>query len=901
MSRHLFLRWILVLFALVTLFPTSARAVDYPGPAPGTATASLVADRIDVANDILKISWGVPEQGLRGTTAEDRQTNHTWQLKGDLFQVVLKDGTTYASSSMKRIGDVRVEPIEAQPQAIRLADQSRGIQVQVELESADGRLRATWQARLHDGANYVRQHLTLHATDKPLPIERVIWIEARVGGAENQGYLDGSVVTVGWFFLGCEDPMAGNRVVAPPMEEVMAGRITRSELICNTELTSDTPMSLSFVIGVTPARQLRRGFLYYVEHERAHPYRPFLHYNSWYDIAWQPFALNETNCLEAIDLFGERFIKRHNVVMDSLVFDDGWDNPETLWQFHSGFPQGFTPLTEACTRHGTRLGVWLSPFGGYGEPREKRLALGRKQGFEINEAGLSLGGPKYYEAFRQACVNMIRQYQVNYFKFDGIAEGMRAGGAGAYWRDVQNMQRLMRELRQEDPQLYINLTTGSWPSPYWLRYADSLWRQGGDMGLAGVGTNQQQWLTYRDQQTYENIVSRSPLYPLNALMTQGVAYSRQGMAGDATFTADGFRDDVHAFFGSGTSLQELYIQPDKLTDVDWQVLAEAAKWARANADVLVDTHWIGGDPAESEVYGYASWSPRKGTIMLRNPDEQPRTFALDVGGAFELPDGAPRDYVLTSPWAADAEQAAIQVTAGRPFNVNLKPFEVVVYDAMPDEHPPTAASQEGFEPLFPQDGIPEGWVVRQWSDLNAPADAGVVWKVVNGVLHGSEPRGTWLVSEKEYGDFILQFEFKLGPRGNSGCAMRAPLAGDPAFDGLELQMADFRYNPEAKDSELTGGIYRAIAPTRQVFKPTEWNTYVIELVGTKLKVQLNGELIQDVDLSQFDQTVKRHDDTDAPPIKDRPRRGHLGFQELSRDGDHVQIRNARIKVLDSTK
>jgi hypothetical protein len=184
--------------------------------------------------------------------------------------------------------------------------------------------------------------------------------------------------------------------------------------------------------------------------------------------------------------------------------------------------------------------------------------------------------------------------------------------------------------------------------------------------------------------------------------------------------------------------------------------------------------------------------------------------------------------------------------------------------------------------------------VRQWSDLNAPADAGVVWKVVNGVLHGSEPRGTWLVSEKEYGDFILQFEFKLGPRGNSGCAMRAPLAGDPAFDGLELQMADFRYNPEAKDSELTGGIYRAIAPTRQVYKPTEWNTYVIELVGTKLKVQLNGELIQDVDLSQFDQTVKRHDDTDAPPIKDRPRRGHLGFQELSRDGDHVQIRNARI-------
>ena len=305
------------------------------------------------------------------------------------------------------------------------------------------------------------------------------------------------------------------------------------------------------------------------------------------------------------------------------MFDDGWDNPRTLWQFHEGFPRGFTPLADLCREYDTRLGVWLSPFGGYGEPREKRLAFGREQGFETNPTGFSLAGPKYYEAFRQACVGMIRNYAVNYFKFDGIAQGMYAQGAGEYIRDTEAMRRLMQELRLEDPQLFINLTTGSWPSPFWLRYADSLWRQGGDMGLAGVGTKQQQWLTYRDQETYRNIVCRAPLYPLNSLMTQGVAYSRQGSAGDPTFTSEGFRDDVRAFFGSGTGLQELYIQPSKLTDADWSVLAEAAKWSRANADVLVDTHWIGGDPSKLEVYGFASWSPRKGIVMLRNPDEQP--------------------------------------------------------------------------------------------------------------------------------------------------------------------------------------------------------------------------------------------------------------------------------------
>jgi SAM-dependent methyltransferase len=213
------------------------------------------------------------------------------------------------------------------------------------------------------------------------------------------------------------------------------------------------------------------------------------------------------------------------------------------------------------------------------------------------------------------------------------------------------------------------------------------------------------------------------------------------------------------------------------------------------------------------------------------------------------------------------------------------------------EEADTGADQDGFLALFPKDGEPEGWLVRTWNDLSQPAEEGVKWIVRDGILHGSLQRGTWLVSEREYDDFVLKFEFKLGERGNSGCAIRAPMHGDPAFDGMELQMADFRYNTEAKDSELTGGIYRAIAPKEQVYKPTEWNQYDITLRGSRLQVRLNGVEIHDLDLDQQDQVVKRHDGTDAPAVKDRPRRGHIGFQELSRNGSHVQIRNAKIRVL----
>jgi hypothetical protein len=203
-----------------------------------------------------------------------------------------------------------------------------------------------------------------------------------------------------------------------------------------------------------------------------------------------------------------------------------------------------------------------------------------------------------------------------------------------------------------------------------------------------------------------------------------------------------------------------------------------------------------------------------------------------------------------------------------------------------------------WEPLFPNDGVPPDWTVHAWADLRNPGPTGTVWRVEQGVLIGGEPRGSWLMSEREYGDFELAYEFKLGERGNSGCALRSPLAGDPAFDALEFQMADLRYNPQATTNELTGALYRAVAPGEQVYRPTEWNDGLITCRGSHVIAVLNGVRILDVNLDAQIRPTKRHDGTDAPPLRDRPRRGHIGFQELSRGGSHVEIRNARIRVFD---
>jgi hypothetical protein len=218
-------------------------------------------------------------------------------------------------------------------------------------------------------------------------------------------------------------------------------------------------------------------------------------------------------------------------------------------------------------------------------------------------------------------------------------------------------------------------------------------------------------------------------------------------------------------------------------------------------------------------------------------------------------------------------------------------------------HPARAAeptkNAHGYVNLFPSDGIPAGWRVTEWNDISKPAKEGVNWKVEDGVLHGSEPRGTWLVSEKTYGDFVLEFEFKLGERGNSGVGIRVPEAGDPAFDGLEIQMCDERYNnpPDTAD-KLTGSLYWAVAPKKQVYKPLEWNKYQITIKGPQLKVVLNDEVIQDVNLDEHKKPLVQHGGRPATSLSERPRKGSISFQELSRGGAHVMIRNARIKVLD---
>jgi len=670
--NHIVCRTIFVCLILAAGAHARAR-LAFPGPAPGQAQVSVQDDEVVLGNEVITCKWSVSGNHLRPVSVTDKLSGCAVDLRGsECFRLVGADGRTRKASGFRLLRRPKIEKVAGNPKAHRLAQRYDGRRIHATLVWPDKEITVEWSAVLRDGSNYVRQCILPKTGEGEVAWREIVLVELPAPPARPAGTVDGSPVAIGNLFFAFEHPLS-------KIDRSRSDGVLRCSLPRSGAPTPGAAQAYSSVVGVAPPGQLRRAFLYYVERQRAQPYRPFLHYNSWYDIGYGAEKILEPDALKVIERFGTELIEKRGAAMDSFVPDDGWDDPTSLWRFHEGFPNGFTSLQRAAERYDSALGVWLSPWGGYGQAKQERMKYGRQQGFETNQTGFSLAGPRYYQRFRDVCVGMVRDYDLNYFKFDGIGSGgVPSGVPPEFAGDVEALLRLIGELRAARADLFVNVTTGTWPSPYWLWYGDSTWRSGRDWGTCGWGSKRQQQVTYRDNQTYHNVVQRAPLYPINSLMTQGVMFAHHGLPKER----DGLVADIRAFFASGTNCQELYITPSLLDAPAWDALAEAARWSRENADVLVDTHWVGGDPEKGEVYGWASWSPRKAILALRNPKDTPGAIALDVGKALELPQGAARSYTLRSPWKADEAKPSISLSQGEKHTFELQPFEVLVFDAM---------------------------------------------------------------------------------------------------------------------------------------------------------------------------------------------------------------------------
>jgi hypothetical protein len=635
---------------------------------PGRAVAPKSQAEVWLENDAMK--FGVIDGTIK---VQNKWTGAVQELGIRAVRLTLKGGKvlTIPFGSRKVVQRLLVNRV-----ATRQVERRAGVAIVVPFRDQATKLAGYWRLLLRDDSNYGRIEIGLLPEGNAVNVAQVEAIRFKSEDARVFGKTPGSPVVSGDFFFGLEHPMSESKVengtVTCSMKRLLPLRPRKTVVY-------------SAVIGVSSKGQTRRAFCAYVESERARPYWPFLHYNSWYDIGYfTPYSA--ADCLDRIAKFGSELSDKRGVKLDSFLFDDGWDDYNSVWKFHSGFPEGFLPLKEAALKYQAGPGVWLSPWGGYGDPRKKRLAFGKSVGMEVDSQGYALSGPKYYKRFHDVTMDFVTRQGINHFKLDGTGSPDKSTPGSLFDSDFDAAISLIADLRTASPGVFINLTTGTWPSPFWLKHADSIWRGGSDHSFAGVGTDRQQWMTYRDSDTYHGVVERGPLYPLNSLMLHGIIYAKHANKLN-TDPGNDFRDDVRTYFGSGTQLQEMYISPELLTPQNWDDLAEAAKWARVNGEVLRDTHWVGGDPAKLEIYGWASWSAKKSILVLRNPSNKQQAFSVDVAAILELPAGFAKAYAGTSPWKSDAGQPPTKFPVGGSVVVDLKPFEVRTLDL-------TAVSQQ---------------------------------------------------------------------------------------------------------------------------------------------------------------------------------------------------------------
>jgi hypothetical protein len=194
------------------------------------------------------------------------------------------------------------------------------------------------------------------------------------------------------------------------------------------------------------------------------------------------------------------------------------------------------------------------------------------------------------------------------------------------------------------------------------------------------------------------------------------------------------------------------------------------------------------------------------------------------------------------------------------------------------------SDEKGFIALFDGKSL-NGWRLAHGH--------GPGYVVKDGVLVCPAEGGGNLFTEKEYSNFVFRFEFKTEPGGNNGVGIRAPLEGDAAYVGMEIQILDDgheKYKGKIKSEQHHGSIYDVIPARTGFLKPAgEWNEEEIMARGSHIRVTLNGVIILDADLNNVreEAALKKH-----PGLKNKS--GRIGFLG---HGSLVEFRNIRIKAL----
>lgn len=587
----------------------------------------------------------------------NRLANVDMPVGGEEFVLYLPDDVTIAASEFRRVDKSVRRDGRIQRFSLRLSHPQRPIDAEV-LYTVD------------DGDWFMRKAVTLRTRREPFLLRDIDVDSLTIAdGVTDLGGRGQPVYLADSFFLGLEYPAGFNLLEN--------GRIALRHYP-GKQITPAGWTSKSAVFGIGERNGVAEAFMRYVERIRIPP-RSFLLYNSWYDLRKSEMTIERlTETYEAI----RQGLAPYGVTLAAFVPDDGWQNPKSIWEPDLTFlPQGYTPLANAVEKGGACLGLWM-PFMG----TKLDISWGKEHGYEVatGEKYYCLTAPKYNRRLREVVKRHMRDWRVGYFKHDFNMFNCREPGHGhlpearyGFEANVDaeiEMLQYERELRSD---VYLNVTSCMWLSPWWLPYADAIWMGCSDFGRIKTvpATEPRDWaITYRDHHLWRRFRKERAQFPMSAVMTHGVIYGRRLLLGGKNEPLDKWSDNVVWFFLRGMQMKELYITPSLLSDAQWDILGRACRWAANNAEILRTAQLILGDPGAGEVYGFSSQAGGVAFFGFRNPSVEPQVAEI---AARELIGDTSATLHQIYPFRAEAGT----LTPDGAFRQTLGPNEIRIYRA----------------------------------------------------------------------------------------------------------------------------------------------------------------------------------------------------------------------------
>ena len=563
------------------------------------------------------------------------------------------------------------------------------------------RLRLAYQ--LGAEAFYVRRSLSV--CDSEFGHHFLRWFWTRRGAVSGIGSVlkkggfgqpAAALLDGGGVFFGVEYPAAENHL------EIREGR---AEILCGQEygrlIGADRLASDWVVEGLTPNAFVKYWFFRYLDQVRVAPLRPFSLYNTWYDLrspeypGWSPDkVMSEGTALRMVDILRRSMIEKHGIKLDAFVLDDGWDVYESDWALRpEQWPRGLKPLADELKKTGTALGLWLGPTGGYSF-RLKRVNWMRDHGYEVvgrtkDTAMLCLAGKNYGALLKKRVTDFAANDGVGYYKWDGLqfscSEPDHGHPLDIYSRRavMESLADMCRAVRRVNPAIFLNITSGTWLSPWWVRFADTIWMQGMDYGFADVPSLSRRdgAITYRDFILYDDFRRQDFWFPISNLMTHGIIKGKHESVGEAAEPLDKFTDDVLLYFARGVSMYELYISPDILTEGEWTSIARSMAWARDRFPILMNSEMVGGNPLKGEAYAHVHFKGKRGILAARNPVMEPTSLDVKLDPALGLDPSATMlvlEKVYPMRWISPK-----LFRAGESVLLSLDGFETAVWEVYP--------------------------------------------------------------------------------------------------------------------------------------------------------------------------------------------------------------------------